>query len=144
MKRLAFVLLMALATVLAACGGTEPEGMPAVELSLTATDIAYDVNRLEVMAGQRVKLTLHNTGALEHDFSIMEMPHTGEVMAEEMEDAAHGHEMTLDPEVHVAAPIGDSRRLEFTPSTPGEYEFFCTVEGHKEAGMVGTLVVTAP
>lgn len=144
MKRLAFVLLMAVATVLAACGGTEPEGMPAVELSLTATDIAYDVNRLEVMAGQRVKLTLHNTGALEHDFSIMEMPHTGEVMAEEMEGEGDGHEMTMDPEVHVAPPMGSSGSIEFTPSTPGEYEFFCTVEGHKEAGMVGTLVVTAP
>ena len=115
--------------------------MPAVELSLTATDIAYDMNRLEVMAGQRVKLTLHNVGALEHDFSIMEMPHTGEVMAEEMGD---GHEMSMDPEVHVAPPMGSSGSIEFTPSTPGEYEFFCTVEGHKEAGMVGTLVVTAP
>ncbi|GAB4160460.1 MAG: hypothetical protein Fur0021_32490 [Candidatus Promineifilaceae bacterium] len=144
MKRLTFVLWLALAAVLAACGGAAPEEMPALELTLTATDIAYDVNRLEVKAGQTVKLTLHNAGALEHDFSIMEMPHTGEVVAEEMEDAAHGHEMTLDPEVHVAAPIGDSRRLEFTPSKPGEYEFFCTVEGHKEAGMTGVLVVTAP
>lgn len=145
MKKLAFVLWAALATVLVACGGAaEPEAVPAVELSLTATDIAYDMNHIEVMAGQTVKLTLHNKGALEHDFSIMEVPHTGEVMAEEAEHGADGHEMTMDPEVHVAAPIGDSRSIEFTPSQPGEYEFFCTVEGHKEAGMVGTLVVTAP
>ena len=40
--------------------------------------------------------------------------------------------------------MGDSLNVEFTPSTPGEYEFFCTVAGHKEAGMVGTLIVTAP
>ena len=143
MKRLAFVLLMAVATVLAACGGTEPEAMPAVELSLTATDIAYDMNHLEVVAGQTIKLTLHNTGALEHDFSIMEIPHAGEVVAEEIEHASE-HEMTMDPEVHVAPPMGSSGSIEFTPSTPGEYEFFCTVEGHREAGMVGTLVVTAP
>ena len=145
MKKLAFVLWTVLAAVLAACGGAaEPEAAAAVELSLTATDIAYNVNHIEVIAGEMVKLTLHNEGALEHDFSIMEMPHTGEVMAEEAAHGSDGHEMTVDPEVHVAAPIGDSSSIAFTPSEPGEYEFFCTVEGHKEAGMVGTLVVTGP
>ena len=53
------------------------------EFTLTATDIAYDVNRLEAVAGQPVRITMRNEGALEHDFSIMEMPHMGEVMAEE-------------------------------------------------------------
>jgi uncharacterized cupredoxin-like copper-binding protein len=33
--------------------------------------------------------------------------------------------------------------IEFTPSQPGEYEFFCSVPGHKEAGMRGTMVVSA-
>lgn len=146
-KRLAVVLLMVLAGVLAACGAAESTPMPVTEFSLTATDIAYDVNRLEVTAGQPVKVTLRNEGALEHDFSIMEMPHAGEVMAEEAEDGMAGHDMgnmAMDPEIHVASPIGESLSVEFTPTTPGEYEYFCTVAGHKEAGMVGTLVVKAP
>lgn len=145
MKRLVVILLMGLAAALAACGADEPAST--AELSVTATDLAYGATRLEVMARQPVKLTLHNEGALEHDFSIMEMPHTGEVMVEEMESEMAGHDMgqmTTDPEIHVAAPVGGSSIVEFTPSTPGEYEFFCTVAGHKEAGMVGTLVVTAP
>lgn len=146
MKKLTFVLLLVLATVLAACGSAEPTPMPMVEISLTATDIAYDTNRFEVLAGQPVKLTLYNEGALEHDFSIMEMPHTGEVMAEEMADEMAGHDMSnvnVEPEIHTAAPIGGSSSIEFVPSEPGEYEFGCTVAGHKEAGMVGTLVVKA-
>ena len=89
MKRLVVVLLMVLAGVLAACGSTGPTPMPVAEFSLTAMDIAYDVNRLEVTAGQPVKVILQNEGTLEHDFSIMEMPHAGEVMAEEAEDGMH-------------------------------------------------------
>lgn len=147
MKRLAVVLLIVLAVVLAACSSAEPTPMPVAELSLAATDIAYDKTRLEVMAGQPVKLTLRNEGALEHDFSIMEVPHTGEVMAEEGEHGMGGHDMSnmaIDPEIHVAPPVGESLSVEFTPSTPGEYEYLCTVAGHKEAGMVGILVVKAP
>ncbi|TMW73916.1 plastocyanin/azurin family copper-binding protein [Alteribacter natronophilus] len=29
----------------------------------------------------------------------------------------------------------------FTPLKTGTYEFFCTIPGHKEAGMRGTLIV---
>jgi uncharacterized cupredoxin-like copper-binding protein len=58
-----------------------------------------------------------------------------------------GHEignMTTEPQLHVAAMMGQTGVLEFTPTKPGTYEFFCTVAGHKEAGMVGTLVVKVP
>lgn len=147
MKNFLLLLLAILgAFLLAACGGeTEPTPVPMAELKLVATDIAYDKNRLEVKVGQPVKVMLQNEGVLEHDFSIMEIPHSGEVMAEEMHDEEGGHDMSsmeMDPEVHVAAETGGSHSVEFTPSEAGEYEFFCTVQGHKEAGMVGTLVVT--
>lgn len=146
MKRLT-VVFMLVALFLAACGSDEPTPVPTVSLSLTATDIAYDTTRLEVTAGQPVRLTLNNEGALEHDFSIMAMPLTGDVLAEEMADEMAGHDMSSmeeEPEIHVAALTDGSNTIEFTPSEPGEYTYFCTVEGHKEAGMVGTLVVQAP
>ena len=146
MKRLAGFLVVLILLALTACGAAEPTPLPTLSLPLLATDIAYDKDRLEVMAGQPVRITLNNEGALEHDFSIMEIPHVGDVMAEEMEEEM-GHDMSameMAPEVHAAAPIGGRSSVEFTPSTPGEYEFFCTIAGHKEAGMVGTLVVEAP
>ncbi len=147
MHRIAFVLLILLGLALAACGSDEPASTPDAELSLTATDIAYDTHRLEALVGQRVTVTLNNEGALVHDFSIMEMPHTGKVVAGHMDEEMAGHDMSNmeeEPEIHVASPAGESNTVEFTPAEAGEYEYFCTVPGHKEAGMSGALVVTAP
>ena len=146
MKGFFLLLLLVLGAVfLVACGGeTAPTPIPVAEFELAATDIAYDQNRFEVMVGQPVKITLQNEGVLEHDFSIMEIAHTGEVMAEEMHDEESEHDMSnmeMDPAVHVASSSGGSHSVEFTPSEAGEYEFFCTVSGHKAAGMAGTLVV---
>ncbi|GJM40258.1 MAG: hypothetical protein DHS20C20_05400 [Ardenticatenaceae bacterium] len=147
MKRLAVVLLITVLAFLTACGAEDPTPVPPVSLGLTATDIAFDITRLAVMAGQPVRLTLNNEGALEHDFSIMEMPVAGDVRADEVEAEMPGHDMGSmeeEPEIHVAAPMNGSNTIEFTPSESGEYTYFCTVAGHKEAGMVGTLVVQAP
>ena len=144
------ILLLALGTVvLAACSSQESVVTPTepVEVTLNATDIAYDKNRIEVVAGRPVSLTLHNAGVLEHDFSIVEMPRSGEVMEDDTENEMAGHDMsnvTEEMDVHVAAPTDQSNTIDFPTTTPGEYEYFCTVAGHKEAGMVGTLVVQAP
>jgi uncharacterized cupredoxin-like copper-binding protein len=118
-----------------------------MEVTLIATDIAFDLDQIEVEVGQPVRLTLQNQGVLEHDFSITEMPHAGDVTTTEMEGEMAGHDMSNmaeEPDIHVAAPTDGSNTVEFTPSAPGEYEFFCTVAGHKQAGMVGTLVVNTP
>jgi uncharacterized cupredoxin-like copper-binding protein len=53
-------------------------------------------------------------------------------------------EAAVEPVLHVAAEPGATNRLSFTPTKPGTYEFMCTVAGHKEAGMAGTMVVKAP
>ncbi len=154
MKKVWFSVLILLAIGITACGSTAPSSelstVAPAEFTLVATDIAYDNSTLEVTAGQPVKITFRNEGFLEHDFSIMEIEHSGDVSMshEEGEADEHGHDMThMDvlPDVHVAAAMqGGSSTLEFTPSEPGEYEFYCTVAGHKEAGMVGKLIVNAP
>jgi uncharacterized cupredoxin-like copper-binding protein len=130
--------------ILAACAAAEPTPIPMAEFSLQATDIAYDKDLFEVVVGQPVKLTLHNDGVLKHDFNIVEIPHSGEVMAEEMQDEEGDHntsDLEMDPGVNLAAGAGGIQSVEFTPTEAGEYEFYCTVSSHKAAGMVGTLVV---
>ncbi|MCJ7513886.1 MAG: plastocyanin/azurin family copper-binding protein, partial [Anaerolineales bacterium] len=96
-------------------------------------------------AGAPVELTFINEDALEHDFSILEIPVESVSEADPM---SAEHEMQMGAEVkpvlHVAAEPGATNHLSFTPTKSGTYEFFCTVAGHKDAGMVGTMVVKAP
>lgn len=146
MKKLFILLLFLAVFVLAACGGSQEAAEPAAdaehqEVTVEAVDLAFTPGTVEVAAGQPVKLTLQNNGALEHDFSIMEIEVEGvHEEAGEHDDEA-GHTMTVDPELHVAAAAGTAGSLEFTANHAGTYEFFCSVTGHKEAGMVGTLIV---
>jgi uncharacterized cupredoxin-like copper-binding protein len=129
-------------SLVAACSG--PLGpAPATAVSVEVKEFAFTPAALEVQVGQPVALTLANNGTLEHDFSILEFPTSGPSSSEGGMDHDMG-EMAETPDLHVAAAVGQSATLEFTPSKAGTYEFFCTVAGHKEAGMVGTLVVTAP
>lgn len=132
--------LLAAAFLVTACAGST--GPQAVEVSAKA--MQYQPATFEVTAGQPVRLTFRNDDVVEHDLSVMEFPmsHMG-ATPEPMAGHDMG-EMPVDPELHMAAAMGGTEVLEFTPSKPGTYEFFCTVAGHKEAGMVGTLTVRAP
>ncbi|MCO5222460.1 MAG: peptidylprolyl isomerase [Thermomicrobiales bacterium] len=88
-------------------------------LVLIGKDIAYDPTTLTIQAADEpVTITFENVGAAEHDFVI---------------DAL---------EIHVVAMPGETVDIVIPAGTaPGTYDFYCSVPGHKEAGMVGTLVV---
>ena len=144
MKSLLSVLLLTLAFVATACSSTASAPSVPQEIVVIASDIAYDTGRIEASVGQPVELTLRNEGVLEHDFSIMHIPAEISEADEEQED---GHDMSAMeemPELHVSAMPGMSNAISFTPAQASEYPYFCTVEGHQEAGMSGVLVVTAP
>jgi uncharacterized cupredoxin-like copper-binding protein len=145
MKPIGLVLLLLLTFGLVACGGGEEEATEQA-VTVAARDIEFGTERIDVTAGVPVELTLVNEGALDHDFSIVEIPLSGDVSGAE-EEEMEGHDMTMEMEeldVHVSAAAGQSATITFTPGAPGEYEYFCTVPGHRESGMVGTLVVAAP
>lgn len=87
----------------------------AIEIKLL--DIRYDPTELTIPADTDVTITLANDGAAPHTFNIDELDiHSGEI-----------------------AP-GDSTTVTINAAA-GEYEYYCSVPGHKEAGMVGTLTV---
>jgi uncharacterized cupredoxin-like copper-binding protein len=142
MKRLLFGFLMLLAFSAVSCAPGEEESAPPRTIAVTATDIAFDTERIEVATGETVEVTLNNDGALEHDFSIMHIPVEVTEAADE-EIVGHDMEGIEEPELHVAAEPGASNSVTFIPTEPGEYTYLCTVSGHREAGMTGTLVVTA-
>ena len=133
---------------LAACSGlTAQTKIQAV--SVEATGMHYQPASIVVIVGQPVELTFKNSDSVDHDFSVMEIPLVSGTMQESSSpmpthDMSGMARMSGTPALHVAAAMGTTGKLQFTASKPGTYEFYCTVAGHKEAGMVGTLVVKAP
>ena len=140
MKNILLSLLALALAFLTACSGLIAPSRP-LEITLEAAGMHYQPSTFEVTAGEPVRLMLRNSDSVDHDFSIMEIPlmsmgGTAEPMA--------GHKMgdvAVAPQLHMAATMNTSNSIEFTPTKAGTYEFFCTVPGHKEAGMVGTMIV---
>ena len=104
----------------AAAGGAS-EGGEAGEtaIELEAFEMAFEPAEFTIAPGGTITMT--NTGVLEHDFAIDDW---GGVLI---------------------GPINAGETAEYTvpeDAAPGEsFEFYCSIPGHKESGMVGTLTV---
>jgi uncharacterized cupredoxin-like copper-binding protein len=101
----------------AASGGA---AQPKIEL----VDIAFQPNDFTIPANQDVTVTLSNTGASKHNFSITDNQNPNVKNLGISVDVAPGQTTT----VTINAPAGD-------------YYFFCNVPGHEAAGMHGTMHV---
>jgi heme/copper-type cytochrome/quinol oxidase subunit 2 len=100
----------------AATAGVSPAvlaGLPAV----TTANYQFDQPEIKAKVGENVALRLHNSDAAAHSFDI---------------DAF---------DVHVPMAGGTDSLALFRPNTPGTYTFYCSIPGHTEAGMKGTLIV---
>jgi plastocyanin len=83
------------------------------------TQLAYTTNKATAKAGQ-VSVEFENPQELQHDVSIEDS--SGKVLAET--------ELVAGGSATATANL-----------KPGTYTFFCSVPGHREAGMEGTLTV---
>lgn len=86
------------------------------QIEVTATDFAFDPGDITVEAGEDLAIVLTSEDLL-HDFTIDEL------------------------DAHVAANRGETEEGGFTANDPGRYTYYCTVAGHRDAGMEGTVVV---
>lgn len=132
--------IVVFALLLTACAGNS---QPSTEITLDATDFAYSPASVTVPAREPVVLTLKNSGVVEHDFVIEKINVQSVLKKDSGSDAHHAHGEEMDYDLHISAQPGNTSVLEFTVSEPGTYTFFCSVAGHKEAGMLGELTVTA-
>jgi cytochrome c oxidase subunit II len=105
-------------------GGGGAKSTPAVpaagsgsEIDVNAKAFSFSPSTVTVKAGQPVTLVLEATD-IAHDFTVDQ------------------------PKIHIAASGGDTARGQLDVATPGTYTFYCSVAGHRAAGMVGKLVVT--
>jgi plastocyanin len=95
----------------------EGEAAGAAEVQIEAIDIAFNVKEIEIAANTDVTFTITNNGVAAHDFVI------------EGTDVDSGY-LNGGQVVSVTVNLA-----------PGEYVFFCSIPGHRAAGMVGTLIV---
>jgi Cu+-exporting ATPase len=90
----------------------------ATQLSVVARDTRYSPADLSVDAGRTAVLSFRNEDPIFHDW--------------EVEGLAN---------VDAGARPGQTQRIRFQIDEPGTYRIACTVPGHAEAGMTGTLTV---
>lgn len=112
-----------------------------LEVTVEVNEAGYQPATVEITAGETANLTLKNTGSVEHQLGITEIP----LMTQGGEMAGMaGMDDTMVPEmeqlqVHLVAASGAATSLELTPTKPGEYTFRCVAPGHTEQG---TLIVS--
>lgn len=105
--------------------------------ALEMSDLKYSTTALSAKAGEVVEVTLTNKGSIAHDFSIVKWPGEKAVRVEGKDTEG----ATGKYEVHAHLMSKQTAAVRLKVPAPGTYEYFCTVPGHKEAGMKGTLTV---
>lgn len=107
-----------------------PAGGAAATAALKMEDIKFDKTALSGEAGKALEISLQNSGAILHDFTIDKIDGTADPKSADTKFA-----------VQVKVDAGKSGKVTITPAKAGTYEFYCSQPGHKEAGMKGTLTV---
>lgn len=104
--------------VSSAAAVTDANGVQQIEVDMHS--YYFEPNRIVVHAGKPVDLVLKNRSLIvPHNFTIADSVIS---VSESKWGPGSGH-------------------VRFTPTTPGEYGFFCHKSGHSKKGMKGTLVV---
>jgi uncharacterized cupredoxin-like copper-binding protein len=130
MKRLSpkqLVAAGALAVLLAACGGgdseggsyQEPAGPAVASMKLESGNTYFEPDKVAVTPPGIIDVTVDNVESGIHDLVIRGVP---------------GFQVEVSGEGDTA-----SKKVELEK---GKYEFYCTIPGHEEAGMKGTLTVS--
>ena len=114
--RLPFLAAFAVVAIaLLGCGEDDTGGVVDGALVIEASEFAFEPESVTIASNTDVELTLDNVGAVEHDWAVEEL------------------------DINIHADPGETT-TETVNVPAGTYEVICTIPGHAEAGMVGTLV----
>ena len=101
-------------------GGKQHRNAPTVpgarEIDVSAKSFEFTPEDITVGAGEDVTIALHSTDVL-HDFVVKQQGHI------------------------VSAKAKKTKRGGLRIDDPGTYRFWCSVPGHRSAGMTGSIVV---
>jgi plastocyanin len=87
-------------------------------IAVSGMEFAFSPNQITVNKGDKVKIDFTNNGTYPHNWTI---------------DEFNAKTATVSP--------GQTTSVTFTPDRTGTFQFYCSVPGHKDQGMVGQLTV---
>lgn len=120
------------------------------EFVIEASDnMMYNLNRMEAVSGQTVRVTLKNVGTM----PVEQMGHNWTLLKAGVDAAAYGGKAMLQKDNGYQVPgsedvivntsmlgPGEEETVEFTAPAPGIYKYVCTFPGHY-GSMKGTFIV---
>ena len=97
---------------------SEEKVIEAREITVSGSEFIFNPSSITLKAGEMVRLIFTNKGSAPHDLRIEELGIGTKVIR-----------------------AGETDTIEFEAPSSGEYTFFCSVPGHRKAGMEGKLEV---
>jgi uncharacterized cupredoxin-like copper-binding protein/Cu/Ag efflux protein CusF len=109
-----------------------------IKISMLDT-MRFSPDKISVKQGETIKFVIKNTGAMLHEF----------VIGTPKENAEHAALMLKFPDMEhsepymVHVPPGKTGEIIWTFNKPGDFDFACLIAGHYQAGMRGSIHVSA-
>ncbi|PYZ93016.1 copper-binding protein [Salipaludibacillus keqinensis] len=111
---------------------------PDNQLKIEVTGFEYTPNEISVTKSESTELKLVNNDDIEHDLEIIDFPFETLNTEPVIENHTnHSHNSAL----HIHSKPHSKNSISFKATQKGTYLFYCTIPGHKERGMVGTIIV---
>jgi plastocyanin len=101
----------------ASAGGSGVADAPTVTGVITAENSKFVYTSLNLNGGDVLGLFVINTDGIAHAFDVDSLG------------------------IHIQLPADSTTAIAIKPTGPGRLEFYCSVPGHQDAGMAGTITV---